>query len=218
MSIVRVLPAVARKEAITLSVMSSEPKTKKKLAIQRDTMRKNIILAFERLLQNEPYSEIGVARICTEAHISKPTFYRYFQSKESIVWLLSKEAIRCGAAEIGRKYTWSRGYYRTLIVLERYKAFYADPKSPAFQDPINSFCGEYLKLVLFETLTRYKGILLTKKMSFQIESFIQTQSYLLQQWGMKDMLSPAETYAEHLASVVPHDLYVALEEPTDFIV
>ena len=185
---------------------------------QRDGMKKSILVAFERLLQQTVYSDIGVNRICTEAHISKPTFYRYFQSKEDIVCWLSREAIRCGVAEIGRKYTWNEGYYRTLTVISRYKVFYADPKGPSFSNPLNTFCSEYLKVVLFETLTRYKGIILTKKLSFQIEAFIHIQSYLLQQWGAKDLLMTAETYADYLSSVAPHDLYVSLDEPTDFIV
>ena len=131
-----------------------EKTNKKNTLAQRESMRKSILFAFERLLKEASYSEIGVNRICAEAHISKPTFYRYFQSKEDIVCWLSSEAIRCGAAEIGRKYTWAEGYYRTLTVINRYKVFYADPKSPATLDPLNSFCSENFKLILFETLTK----------------------------------------------------------------
>ena len=200
------------KKAITQTYM------KRSVSEQREIMRKNILLAFECLLQDSSYIEIGVNKICSEAHISKPTFYRYFQSKEDIVRWLSKEAIRCGVAEVGRKYTWTEGYLRTLMVIDHYRGFYADPKGPAITNPLSTFCSDFLKLVLFETLTKYKGTILTKKLSFQIEAFVQIQSYLLQQWGAKEMLLDAKTYADYLSSVVPHDLYISLEEPTDFIV
>ena len=198
---------------------TSMTNNKKRNALdQRDSMRKSILIAFEELLKEAPYSEIGVNRICTVAHISKPTFYRYFQSKEEIVCWLSKEAVRCGVAEVGRKYNWHQAYYRTLKVIDRYRGFYTDPKGPAFTNPYNTFCGEYFKLMLFETLTQHKGIIITKKLSFQIDTFVQMQGYLLQQWGAREMPITEEVYAEHLTSVVPHDLYLALAEPTDFVI
>ena len=178
-------------------------------------MRKAILLAFEHLLRNDSYVDIRVNMICYEAHISKPTFYRYFKSKEDIVRWLSEEAIRCGAAEVGRKYTWSVAYYRTLLVIDHYRAFYEDPRGPALLDPLNTFCGEYLKLVLSETLTKYKGIILTNKLSFQITTFIYLQSLLLQQWGARERQQSAEAYAQYLSSVVPYDLFACLEEPSD---
>jgi AcrR family transcriptional regulator len=182
---------------------------------QRQSMKWNVLQAFENLLLDAAYSEIGVNRICAAAHISKPTFYRYFQSKEDIVCWLSQEAIRCGVAEIGRKFTWTEGYYRTLSVIKHYKVFYADPKSPAFTNPLESFCAEHFKLTLFETLTKDKGIVLTRKLRFQIDAFAQLQSTLLQQWAFQDFALSTETFTDYLCSVVPHDLYVSLDEPTE---
>jgi AcrR family transcriptional regulator len=179
-------------------------------------MRKSILYAFERLLQKSSYCEIGVNKICAEAHISKPTFYRYFQSKENIVSWLSQEAIRCGIAEVGRKYTWTEGYFRTLTVLGRYKVFYSDPKGPVAVDPHITFCSEYFKAALLETLATYKKITLTKKLGFQVDAFIQMQSQLFTQWGLSDQTLSTKIYAEYLASVVPHDLYLALADPADF--
>ena len=183
------------------------------MAEQRNLMRKNILLAFDRLLQESSYSEIGVNRICSEAHISKPTFYRYFRSREDIVYWVSRKAIGCGVAEIGRRYTWAEAYNRTLTVIDRYRTLFTDPKSPAQTNPLHTFCGEYVKLELCKTLTKYKGIALTERLCFQVETFAQMHSNLLQQWGARMMPLTRQTYADYLSSIVPIELYTTLDKP-----
>lgn len=182
---------------------------------QRSIMRRDILFALERLLQHETYVEIGVNEICSEAHISKPTFYRYFQSKDNIVRWMSKEAINYGVAEIGRKYSWFEGYHRTMTVFRRHKIFYSDPQSPALTGSLLAFSSDLLKNVLIETLTEYKKVELTEKLIFQIEALNFAQGHISRQWGAEGMKISPQTIADYLTSVVPHDLFKLLNEPTE---
>ncbi len=184
-------------------------------ADQRARMRRDILFALERLLQNRRYVEIGVNEICAEAHISKPTFYRYFQNKDSIIQWMSKEAMSCGVAQVGRKYTWFEGHYRTMTVFLRHKVYYSDPQSPAVTSSLQAFSSGYLKETLIETLTDYKKVEITEKLVFQIEALNYALGQITRQWGAEGMRIPPETVAEYLTSVVPYDLYKLLNEPVE---
>lgn len=178
-------------------------------------MRSEILFALERLLQKRTYIEIGIKEICAEAHISKPTFYRYFKSKDNIIHWMSKEAIFCGVAQVGRKYSWYEGSCRTISVFYRHRVFYCDPQSYAVTTSLIASSSEYLKTALTETLTHHKGVVLTEKLAFQIKAFNYVQGYMLRKWAEDGMHLLPRTLAEHLVSVVPSELFELLNEPTD---
>lgn len=178
-------------------------------------MRRDILFALERLLQHRSYAEVGVNEICTEAHISKPTFYRYFQNKDSVIQWMTKEAIGIGIAQVGRRYTWFEGLYRTMTVFRRHKVVYSDPQSPVLTDSLQDFSYSYLKDTLTATLTEYKGVELTDKFLFQIEAFSSTLGRMSRVWGADGMSLPIETITEYLASIVPCELYKLLNDPAD---
>jgi len=182
---------------------------------QRAKMRRDILFALERLLQNKTYVEIGVNEICAEGHISKPTFYRYFRSKDNIVQWMFHEALNCGVAHIGRKYNWLEGYYRTTQVFFRHRALYSDPLSPALINSLIAYCSDYLKGAFVDTIVECKGVQLTEKLIFQIEALNYAQGHISRQWGANGMSIPPETVAEYFRSIVPYDLFILLNEPSE---
>lgn len=181
---------------------------------QRASMRMDILIALERLLNNKAYKDVGVAEICAEAHISKPTFYRYFQGKDYIVHWLTEEIYKCGVAEVGRKYTWLEGISNTVAAFYRYRVFYSNTKSLAFSSSIISNSSVYIKKVFVETLIDYKGVELTEKLVYQIDAFNYALGYVVKQWCDEGTRVMPQKIAQYLASSVPHDLFILLNEPT----
>lgn len=179
----------------------------------RNTQRE-ILFALERLLHTQAYVAIGIREICIEARISKPTFYRYFEHKEDIGRWLTEEALRHGMAEVGRRYTWFEGIYRTLLVYYRHKVFYSDPQSTKLINSMILSSSDYLKEELIETITERSKAKPTEKLVFQIESFNFMHSYVARQWGEDGMQVPPEDLAKNLTSVVPRDLFKLLDEPS----
>lgn len=54
--------------------------------------QRRIADAFLRLLNKEPYQKIGVSSICSEASVSRQTFYSLFDSRENIIaFILSND-------------------------------------------------------------------------------------------------------------------------------
>lgn len=180
----------------------------------RNIMRMDILKAFERcLLNNSGYVEVGISEICAEAHISKPTFYRYFQNKESIVKWISKIAIRCGVVEIGRTCSWLEGYYRTSLMQYKHRAIFCDRQSLSLTTNLIDFSARYQREALIETITVYHGQEITEQLSFQIEALMLAEGFMSRRWGESGMTIPPRTIAEYLTSIVPHDLFKLLDDP-----
>ena len=174
--------------------------------------REAIIQAFEYLLFKHEYSEVSVKQICAEAHVSKPTFYRYFHNKDSIVHWMLAESIKQGIALVGLRHNWYDGFYRTALYFYRHRTLFSDPQNAELTASFVNYSSGYFKRILTTTLTS-KNIKITPKLSFQIDSFNFAQGYMTRQWAKEGMHMPPELYADYMTSVVPIDLFLLLNKP-----
>lgn len=178
--------------------------------------REHIFNAFnDCLAAGTPYSEVTVKRICDEAHISKPTFYRYFKNKEDMSIWVTCRCIDAGFAQIGRTCTWFVGYYRTCLMYLKYKAFFSRVAFlPEYSKSRSATLG-YIRETLISTITEYRKQELEALMAFQIEALLLSSRSLLQFWGESGMTMPPEEMAAYMTSVVPWGLYNLLLDPVE---
>jgi AcrR family transcriptional regulator len=174
-------------------------------------MRLTILRAFESLLEETAYPAISIDDICNAAYISKPTFYRYFKSKDDIFHWLTKLGFQWGVAEIGRSYSWEEGYRISLVVAYRHRVFYAAPQSPELFSSLLDVGWNYQSDALKETLVKYRGIEISEKLSYQIEALARAQCHMARRWAVEGMTIPPATMAEYLASSTPYELYGLLD-------
>ena len=176
--------------------------------------REHIFNAFnDCLAAGTPYSEVTVKRICDEAHISKPTFYRYFDNREDMAIWVYRRAIDAGFTQIGRTCTWFVGLYRTCLEFLRYKAYFsAAPKGPS-NGMVGDALFDYKRDVLMETLTKYRRERIDSVAAFQIEAFLVSSGSMFRYWGESGMNMSPEDIAAYITSSVPWGLYNLLKEP-----
>ena len=182
---------------------------------QRISTKLAILAAFERLCERSTYTQISVADICEEAGISKPTFYRYFQSKDNIIRWLAKRAIEGGVAEIGRTYSWYEGYLRTMSIQYKHRAFFCDEQSTAVVGSLFSFSSDYRRDNLVRAISETPGAQLTEKLSIQIEALLVIESIITRRWAVNGMQQEPAVIADYMASCVPHDLFKLLDNPRE---
>lgn len=176
-------------------------------------MKIQILNALETLLQSKDYSSIEIIDICEAAHISKPTFYRYFKSKDGIFTWVTKIGFRCGIAEIGRRLTWYEGNLVTLMIAYCHSVFYTARQNPELINSLYDSGWRYQSDALCETLFDYKGIEQDEKLVFQVEAVARMQCSMTQKWGSEGMKVPPETMAEYIVSCVPQSLIELLNTP-----
>ena len=181
---------------------------------REEEWRELIFDAYNRCIeQGAAVSEITIKRICEEAHISKPTFYRYFDNKEDMALWVCRRAIDAGFTQIGRTCTWFVGLYRTCLEFLRYKAYFSAAPRAASAAAVDDVLFDYKRDALMETLTKYRRERVDSVMAFQIESFLISSSSMFRYWGESGMNMSPEDIAAYITSAVPWGLFNMLKEP-----
>lgn len=179
----------------------------------RKEMKSTIFDALEALLHEKPYVEISINDICSQAFISKPTFYRYFKNKENIVRWKTKQFFQEGLVQIGRTCSWQEGYAITTQLFYEHRSIFEDEQSPTFVADFFTFLTAYQENCLIETITCFKGEPVSEKLRIQIQALTIAQSRITRSWATEGMSIPPDVFAEYLASIVPHDLFKLFNTP-----
>lgn len=185
---------------------------------REEEWRELIFDAFNRCIeQGNVTSDITIKRICEEAHISKPTFYRYFDNKEDMSLWVCRRAIDAGFAQIGRTCTWFVGLYRTCLEFLRYKAFFSSCTGTGVKNSpmslVSDAIDDYKRDALMETLTKYRRTNVDSTTAFQIEAFLVSSGSMFRYWGESGMNMAPEDIAAYITSAVPWGLFNTLREP-----
>lgn len=143
--------------------------------------------------------------------------YRYFMNKDNIIRWKMKQLFEVGILQIGRIYTWYQGLRITIAGIYKYRSIFTDEQTPDITDSFKNYGANLVDDAFVETLTRYKGVALTHKLSFQIEALGVAQGHMMRKWAEEDMETPSDEMASLLESIVPKDLYILLNEPNTHI-
>ena len=176
-------------------------------------MRRAIVAALTEALGQTPYSDVTIKEVCAAAHISRPTFYRYFENKDAIPLWYIRHFFKIGTFEIGRTLSWYEGHYITLSCMESNGVFFNRCELPDGCPPLKSIPTREHADNLRETIRKYHHTEITDILDFQITTFAKTRTDITRKWvedGFK--LSPQE-FAEYTNSIIPHQLYKLLNVP-----
>lgn len=95
--------------------------------------------AFAALLEKKPYDSISISEICSEAHVSRKTFYNYFESKQSII-----------EAQLRADFTEPSRQFREILPAEEIKS-----STTLLLDKLYATLGE--NRAYYENLLRHYG-------------------------------------------------------------
>lgn len=178
-------------------------------------MKLGIIDAMTRVLERTPFSSVTINQICDEAYISRPTFYRYFPNKDSVpIWHVN-HFFRVGSFQIGRTLTWYEGHYVTLTGMAKSTLFYQRLELPNGCIPLRQYSTKAHADNLRETLVKFKGISLTDRLEFQVETFAKTRTDITKKWIYGGLRPEPSIFAEYTNSIVPPELFFLLNEPAN---
>ncbi len=161
----------------------------------------------DRLLAHTPFDKLSVSAICTEAAVSRSTFYRHFDDKYALVnWLWSTSASRCFA--VGENdFDW---YLNNLQMMEFSKQFPAlFTAALAASNDYNS-CINYGYRQRVSYLENYiqkrDPALLTEDIRFQIHFFVKSESEAIGKWMRNGFKESPEKLAHQIVQCVPNEL------------
>ena len=178
-----------------------------------EEMKSLIFQAAYSLMADRPFTDISVQQICDQAHISRPTFYRYFSNKYDIPTWHMERYFKIGTFQIGRTLNWETGLLVTNTGLALSHKFYQGLDKTRFNEAFRNFGADAHKKNFIETITDYKHAEVTEKLMFQIDAFVVAKSAMTEKWVNSGLALPLEKEVNYVCSVVPRDLFELLNEP-----
>ena len=176
-------------------------------------LKVRIFDALDRLTVSKSFDKISVTQICTEAGVSRATFYRHFSDKFSIPQWYLDFAWAHGVHEIGRTLSWREGYYITEADVAKHSDFFRRVARSNDYNAIDNYAPRERRKNLAETLTVYHGKVITERMKFQIDATIELECHLMPKWHYGDYDVSLEEICTWMADAVPRDLFKILNTP-----
>ena len=166
--------------------------------------RRDIVMAFNRLISRTEIENITVEKIVKEAEISKATFYRYFKDKYDVMNYNYKELLD----ECVKGVNNYRDLYYRLYHIARMKW---SPILRAFNSTgVNSFAN-YIFSYSWNTVDEITkqnrdGDGLTEEEKLQLDVFCYGITYMYKKWNQGEYPLDANTAADTLFDMMPKTL------------
>lgn len=173
----------------------------------------SIFDALDALMRAASFDKITVTQICSEAHISRATFYRHFRDKFAIPQWHLNFAYSRGANEIGRTLPWREGYYISEAIIAERRDFYSNVAKSDDYNAIDNYAPRLRKHVLMTTITDYHHHQLTERLKFQVDATVELEVHLLPKWHYGAYDATLEELCTWLANAIPRELYKMLDTP-----
>ncbi len=182
-----------------------------------------IVGAMDRLMEDCSLEEIRTVDICSEAGVSRQTFYRCFDDKyDAAIWFMEEGAWR-SVRQIGVTCGWKTGHRRLFAFVFNNRRFV----DRFFQMKGTSALGRTVMETTLEQnfiehyAEQYRlatGTEPDRKIEFQIKAFAKMSIGVIKEWQATADPDQSEGYIDIFLSAVPRDLYKALDiQDTDKI-
>ena len=175
------------------------------------TIKRRIFHALYHLSAEKPYGKITIKDICAHAEVSKSSFYQHFDSKDAILrwhWDLISSV---GTQQIGRTTTWEKGLSITMAGLAPvYGTYRSAVRSEDKYTGILAYIANCRRNDIWQTMESRK-IDITEKLEFQIAALTAGEQAALDERFRSHGETTVEALVELLISIVPYDLYEALD-------
>ena len=129
---------------------------------------------------NQPIRKVTVDEICANAGISKPTFYRHFESKHEVIPWLIAWCDDITVARIGTSFTWEEALARATTLYRRFNTTLAcsDKDNGNIRTCLQYYDVRHLEHSLCSTIGRRQGAI-DDGMRFCIRSFAYMKREIL---------------------------------------
>lgn len=175
---------------------------------QADETKMRVFHAIDR-----PIEELTVEILCRKAGISKPTFYRHFESKYDVpIWFARFMCLET-LDKIGRTLTWEeglRGYFEIGIAeLEHLRYTRA---APDMYEKIIAAREKHRCRIIEETLCMH-GVEVTPLLSRAIKGYVKVELHFSEERVEPGQSQNIDEIVTLATSFIPPVLYDALKEP-----
>lgn len=169
-------------------------------------MRMRIMHAVDR-----PIREMTVEAICSNAGISRQTFYNHFPSRRDLALWYSSFCDEHTLSEIGLSMSWNEGLESYFELMQREKAFFEHTLDRMEQRREERTAAASRVESHFRNAMEERGLMPDREMDFYLRSFAGLFVGTVSDWMNAGMNEKPATMARYVEACVPDKLYRALE-------
>lgn len=174
-----------------------------------------IARAFDRLCEERPFSKIRIDAIAKEAGVSRSSFYYHFDDRNAVVQWLSLHFYASGIDQTGRTLTWFEGHMNTTKGFRQFRTLFTSAADSNEYSAGGPFFMRHRQENLAETIVEYRHLELTDRLRFQIEALPHAEKVMTDNFERGLYRYTLKEFCELMVSLVPKDLYDALENPLE---
>ena len=163
--------------------------------------------------KSTPFEKMTVSSICEAAGINRQTFYRHFKDKYDVSSWFTHRLIDRTCRQIGLTVGWREGYYAFFKLAERnislLQTFHRSrDRNSIYHDTIRTSYSDYIA-----GYRARQGKDPDELIDFQARRFAVTATSTTEEWIMEGCVIPADRFVDMYISLVPRELFVALDMP-----
>lgn len=175
----------------------------------------NIASTLNMLCSVMDFDEVKVGEVAKLAGVSRSGFYYHFGDLNEVVTWLSTQCYAYGIDQAGRTLTWLEGNLITTYCLNKYKHLFTKGGISRDYSAGAPFFIRHRRQNLIETITEWKGLEITKTLSFQIEALPYIEMNMSNNFENGKYELSVQEYAELITSCAPRELFEAVNEPVN---
>lgn len=176
--------------------------------------KKAIFQALFELSQEKPYNSIKVSELCERADVSRSTFYHHFKSKFDVAVWHYDMLFDISTYRVGIELGWFDAHLIMTTGTMKYYDLYSKVRQPNSSGQFfASFYSMRREEALKHAIVDVKKMELTSKLAFQIRGLAHAEEWAIRDWYRGNIDVSVEEICEYMVSLVPQELYKALEKP-----
>lgn len=177
-------------------------------------MKMRLFKALRERMEDTPFEKITVRSICNEAGISRASFYCHFTDKYEVATWYAGLLAQCGIYETGRSLSWREGMLKTLRGMRAVDPFFQILGKAYGDDFLTKGSVDRREENLKQTISTFKGIEADSALKLQVRSLALIETYLTNEWLMRNSIQSAELFVDDLGTAVPRELKKFIDEPS----
>lgn len=180
------------------------------------SQRLAILDATLRLAEDKPFPQLKVADVCTEAKISRSTFYRSFSGMSQIPIWYEEYAATTTLYQIGLTLTCRQGYMLAIRLIQHADPIYRSIANwwTSWNDEYSLHCISGHSQAIIEML-KARGVPITDRAQYEARAVAVAAHELVALWIDNDNRMPLEDLVDIICSFVPDHLLKIFNSPPE---
>jgi hypothetical protein len=172
----------------------------------KERTKLHLVKAIKEVMVKKPLKEITVNDICSNANITRQTFYRHFKDKyDLIVWYFDREALK-NIKKMGISCSLREGLVTKFKAMENDKVFFTSAFKVEGLNTLKDYDYHLIYNFYKDAIVKNNPDNFTSEIEFELKFYSYGAINMIVDWCKNDMPISAEKFADFMIDSFPPKL------------